>query len=451
MRHIVAFWRHRLREIVVGNTLLKAIAARLDRLRARLTSNPTLRLARVARAAHLGGARFHSAVRREFERFAADSVDWKSVGGSPARTDLPKAIILKPPVSEDERGVLHVAFEEQWLRLLRSGQAAAIGQRDDLLLGPSWCLPPDLAMLLAGKIWPNPVFTLLSHLDDAATIRSLTDRIIPVPLLASSWVNPDLYEGHLDRPRDYDLVMLANFASFKRHWLFFHTLRRLPKSYRVLLMGVPMGDRTGDVLREEARSFGVADRFDLIVKPTRQQVVEGLCRSRASLIFSRMEGSCIAVAESLFADTPVGLFSDARIGSRAFINEWTGRLLTRRRLAEQIRRFVEEADRYRARSWALEHISCYRSHEVLNDHLRTAALREGRPWTRDIVPMQNDLFPRYLDSETTAAGREWNDDFFRRYGVRIGEPAVQGKGERPTSEPPASAGGVAAPTTYSPR
>ena len=63
---------------------------------------------------------------------------------------MPKAIILKPPVSDLERGVLHVAFEDQWLRLLRSNHAAEIARQYDLILGPSWSLPPDLPMLLAG-------------------------------------------------------------------------------------------------------------------------------------------------------------------------------------------------------------------------------------------------------------------------------------------------------------
>jgi glycosyltransferase involved in cell wall biosynthesis len=289
-----------------------------------------------------------------------------------------------------------------------------------LLLGPSWSPPPDLPLLLAAAVWPGRVFTLLSNYDDAGTMTELSDRIVPVPLLASSWVNPAEYDDCLPRAKVYDVVMLANFAGFKRHWLFFHTLRSLPRYFRVLLLGVPLGGRDERALREEARAFGVENRFDLIVRPTRAQVVEGLCRAKVSLIFSRQEGSCIAVAESLFADTPVGLFRDARIGSKAFLNEWTGRLLDRRGLASQIVQFVEESDRYRARSWAMEHISCFRSTEVLNDTLRDQARRDGLRWTRDAVPMQNDLVPRYLDVETALEMEEWNLDFLRRYGIRLG-------------------------------
>jgi len=46
-------------------------------------------------------------------------------------------------------------------------------------------------------------------------------------------------------------------------------------------------------------------------------------------VLSRREGSCVVVAESMFADTPVALLDNAVIGSRAFINDQTGRFSRR--------------------------------------------------------------------------------------------------------------------------
>src|SRR5256885_3842262 len=62
----------------------------------------------------------------------------------------------------------------------------------------------------------------------------------PLPLLASSWVDPDDFVPHLGQPKEYDLVMLAHFDPVKRHWLLFEALRKLPRSVRVLLMGLPL-------------------------------------------------------------------------------------------------------------------------------------------------------------------------------------------------------------------
>jgi glycosyltransferase involved in cell wall biosynthesis len=424
MSYWMTYLRHALPEALRAHPMARAALARAVWLKARLERrSPTRRLALLARAAQLcpGSRGLLASARAELERFDPARIDWGVVGGATDRPELPKAIILKPPVSPSEKGLLHIAFEDQWLRLLRSGCAAAVARRYDLLLGPSWSPPPDLPLLLALKLWPGRLYTLLSNFDDAAAMRGLSERLVPVPLLASSWVDPAAYEPYLGQPRDYDLVMLANFSRVKRHWLLFHTLRRLPRRYRVLLLGVPLGGRGEQALRDEARSFGVQDRFDLLARPPRSEILRGLCRARASLIFSRLEGSCIAVAESLLADTPVGLFRGARIGSRSFLNERTGRLLDRGwRLPGQIQRLVEEAERFQPRAWALENISCHQSQRTLNAALREEARREGRPWTRDAAAMRNDVLPGYLSAEVDAEMRPWIDDFARRYGLRLG-------------------------------
>jgi Glycosyl transferases group 1 len=246
---------------------------------------------------------------------------------------------------------------------------------------------------------------------------------VPVPLLASSWVNADAYQEHLGAAKDYDVIMVANFAPYKRHWLFFQMLRRLPRRYRVLVMGVPLGRRTEQALRDEARAFGVHDRFELRTRLSDAAIAEGLCRSRTSLIFSGQEGSCIAVAESLFADTPVGLFHDARVGSKAFINSSTGRLLTRHNTAAQVQDFIETSSSYRPRQWALANITCRHGHAVLNRHLREDALRRRQPWTRDLLPFYQNALPRYLCAADEREAAPWYDDFSRAYGVRLGAPA----------------------------
>jgi len=111
-----------------------------------------------------------------------------------------------------------------------------------------------------------------------------------------------------------------------------------------------------------------------------------LARARISLILSRQEGSCIAVAESLFADTPVGLLEDARVGSKAFINEQTGRLLRPHRLGEQLADFVASTDQFQPREWAMKNqISCFGSTRVLNEYLCREQTRQGLPWTADIA------------------------------------------------------------------
>src|SRR5256885_6298241 len=108
----------------------------------------------------------------------------------------------------------------------------------------------------------------------------------PFPPLASSWVDPDDFVPPLGQPKEYDLVMLAHFDPVKRHWLLFAALRKLPRSVRVLLMGLPLGGRTELDFMDEAREFGVADRFELQLRPSPAEMMSGLAQNRDQLGFS---------------------------------------------------------------------------------------------------------------------------------------------------------------------
>jgi glycosyltransferase involved in cell wall biosynthesis len=449
--HLVRYGRESLRDWVKYDPCCAGLASRALAAAARFARRPERALALLVVAARAcPDAARRQALEAELRRRAAAldpaALDWGQVCAAPTdRPDVPKAIILKPPVSAAEKGVLYVTFEDQWLRLLRGDRARAIAEQYDLVLGPTWSPPHDLPLLVAARLWPGPLYTLLSNFDDAAAMRRLADNLVPIPLLASSWVNPDAYREYLGAAKEYDVVMVANFAPYKRHWLFFQMLRGLPRRYRVLLLGVPVGPWTERALRDEARAFGVHDRFELRTRLSDAAVAEALCRSRTSLIFSGQEGSCIAVAESLFADTPAGLFHDARVGSKAFINPSTGRLLTRHGLAAQVQDFIETSASYRPRQWALANISCRQSHAVLNRHLRDDAGRRGLPWTRDLVPFYQNALLRYLGADDERAAAPWYDDFARDFGVRLGAPAGRGPcvptdtpGLRPTLGAPCS-------------
>ncbi len=402
---------------------------------ARLRRKPMQRLTMLARAARLRPTLQRLTRMKPVLDACLDRIDGASLGTA-KRNDIGKGIILKPPVSAREKGVLYLTFEEQWLRFLRAGNSADIAQRYDVVLGPSTSPPPQVEMLLMAKFWPGPLYTLLSNFDDAELLRTLSPKLRPVPLLASSWVDPNDFTPHLSKMKEYDLVMLSHFDPVKRHWLMFEALRKLPRSRRILLMGVPLGGRTREHLLAEACAFGVQDRFELLVRPSRVEVMSILARGRVSVIFSKQEGACIAVTESLFANTPVGLFREARIGSKAFINEQTGRLLDRRGLARQLDAFIDEADRYRPREWAERNISCHVSLSVLNDVLRRAALEQGGEWTRDLVPIRKDLVPSYLSSADETAMRPCYEDFAKCYGLLLGPAARPGWGMRATEREP---------------
>ncbi|HKB38233.1 MAG TPA: hypothetical protein VKD72_17425, partial [Gemmataceae bacterium] len=120
---------------------------------------------------------------------------------------------------------------------------------------------------------------------------------------------------------------------------------------------------------------------------------------------------------------------------KAFINGRTGMLLQRRRLAEQLQRFVETAEEYRPREWALDHISCHVSRRALNRVLQQAARRDDVPWTRDVLPFAKALVPVYLSPTDEAEMTPWYEDFAECYGLLLGPAAARAAGPASTLAP----------------
>src|SRR5262249_39478761 len=172
--------------------------------------------------------------------------------------------------------------------------------------------------------------------------------------------------------------------------------------------------------RAEARCFGVDGRFEILSNATYPEVVRALCRAKTSVVLSRREGSCLVVAESLFADTPAALLEDAEIGSRAFINPATGRFLRHANLAAQLVEFIEAAPTYAPRRWAEANISCFHSTRVLNDVIKRHQLQAGQDWTQDIAPLYwcpDPCLARKEDRRRLAAARH---EIRTQFGLDMG-------------------------------
>jgi glycosyltransferase involved in cell wall biosynthesis len=367
--------------------------------------------------------------------------DWQRHFPETAEPLVRNGIILKAP-SPGERGVLLITFEDQWLRLLRHGDRAALARDYELVLSPTWSPPYDLPMAAVAALWPGErIFTLLSNFADEEVYRRFHPKLRPVPLLASSWVDPEIHEGGAVE-KEFDVVMVANFSPYKRHRAFFAALaaaRKQGRKLRVLLAGVPWQGRTADSLQALANAYGVGDQITIRVNLSDQDLRRAIRSARTAVIFSLIEGSCVAAAECLLLDVPLGMLADAHIGSKAFINEQTGRLLRpgARRTASDLARFVDDSASFRARQWMLDReITFAGSTRVLNAALREAS---GGTWTRDLVEHRHvRLRPRHASPEDAARFAPLYRGFADRYGVSIelntGAPAAPARVNRPPVE-----------------
>jgi Glycosyl transferases group 1 len=363
-------------------------------------------------------------IQDHLSRLNPANIDWSEFVPTVGNPVLATSALLKAPIGEREKGVLFLSFEREWVKLLRHCDPRELARHYCVVVAPS-SDPHNLINYVFPTTFPGPIFTLISHAEEVDVLPRISANYTVIPLYASSWVDPARFQPLPRRQRDVDLIMVANFAKFKRHWALFRALRHMPRNLRVLLIGQDQDGRTADTIRETARWYSVPDRFEILTNQPHAEVARWLCRSRASVILSRREGSCVVVAESLFADAPAALLANAEVGSRAFINSATGRLLSADRpLAPQLIDFLQSAEQFAPRQWAEEHIACSRSSRTLNDGVKKHLLTLGQEWTQDLAELNWRPDPRLVKPEDRQRLRPAYDDVKKRFGLDL-SPALE--------------------------
>jgi glycosyltransferase involved in cell wall biosynthesis len=349
-------------------------------------------------------------------------VDWSRLTTDWKTDRIEKAVILKPFVSPHERGVVLVSFDYQWPRLLGVPKLQEFTERYQLITAPTWCPPYAVENTLFPAQYPDKrIVTLISNVRDEAYFPRLSPKYHVVPLYASNWVNPDLYPQVPPEEKNIDIVMVAGFGAYKRHFALFRALRELPPGTRVVLVGQPNAGRDREALLREAGYYGVRDRIELRESVPDAVVVDTLAHAKIGLILSRREGSCVAVVESMIANTPIGVLEDATVGSKVFVNEHTGMLLRSENLGAQLKQFLERFQSYSPRQYALEQgWCCFGSTKKLNQALRQLAVDAGEEWTEDIAVHHWRPDPQLLHASDRERLESEYQDVQQRFGLQLG-------------------------------
>jgi glycosyltransferase involved in cell wall biosynthesis len=411
------------RNLLATTTLLKTPAAQAaNTVEAARIIHELCQAARLAATSSMM-VRAEAAIARQLPAIDPEHIPWSEFLSDFGFDRVQKAIVLKRYVSEREKGVVFVSFDNQMARLAKARNLRQFAERYTLVLSPSWSPPHSIASYLFPRLYPDPIFCLISNPRDLDIFPRISDRYRMVPLYASSWFDPRKYAAVAAAEKDIDILMVANFGKFKRHHAFFAALRNLPHDYRILLVGQNERGRTKETVLSEAAAFGVRDRFEIRQDVPYQELQELMARARTSLVLSRREGSCVVVVESMFANTPVAVYEDAEMGSRVFINDRTGRLLKHNNLAAQLRDFVESSAQYEPRKWVMENgVDCVASSRILNQVLKEHALSSGDEWTEDIATLRWRPDPQYYDTQDAERLRPSYAEIESRCGIGIAVP-----------------------------
>jgi glycosyltransferase involved in cell wall biosynthesis len=358
------------------------LAHSIERLRPVRTAGAhlpeTLRLAlRFARE-----RRIQAATASSFERWRASCCI--SAAARPGQARLRSSLIVKPPGPGAEKGVLFLGAERDLTELVTSTLLPAV-QRDYTIFALSAWSPPNPKVFAAvARAAADPVHIGVSHLGDAATYHMYGPKVVSVPLMASDWLNPAEFTPIPAGARDIDLIMVASWGRYKRHWLLFEALRTLPRTLRVVLVGTPSEGRSLEDVRAEAALWGVKQEITFVEDLSIEDVYQLQGRSRIAVQFSGREGSCVAVTEAMMAGTPVGVPADSHIGAAAHINDHTGRLLPRRELGRALGLLIEQSSEFNPHRWLTEN-ACYATSVArLECHLAESA---PYTWSRGIFPV----------------------------------------------------------------
>jgi glycosyltransferase involved in cell wall biosynthesis len=430
MRHkLETSIRDHLRYAKASRSILSLILEYQDNLRGNGNRSSEIAgsLKRLTRSARLGIdtrslTDLESKIIKKMSNWSLNNFEWDWFFPNSAPRMIQKSIILKRPRSRGEKGVLFVAWEDNWLRILRYADLEKLARDYTLVLSPTWSPPYDLPMLTACKAWPSHFFTILSNFDDAPIFSRLCSKIVVIPLLASSWVNPSIFkpDNFFSSKKVYDIAVLSSFAVYKRHIALFKILKKLPKNIRAVLLGRSWDGRTSETIEREAELFGVGDRITIMENLADKEMINVLQSAKVSVITSLREGSCVAVTESLFCDVPVALLEGSRIGSKSMINHHTGRILRSGQLAEDLKDFIEHYQDYQPRKWMLENgMACESSSQRLNEEIKRWSIQHGEPWTADLLTMHWRPTPKYLNGEEASGIFEEYSRFSNSYNVPI--------------------------------
>lgn len=348
-------------------------------------------------------------------RYSELEVGWHSYGNSLTRTNkgtstrITTSVVLREPTTRD-KGVLYISFEYNWLRLVAHERLSRVMQHFYVVGASSWS-PTDFSCLanLSGAS-EDPFFVGISNQADLAAYRAAAPVIVPVSQLASDWVDPAEFTPRPVSDRDIDIVMVAHWAKWKRHWLLFRALRNLPGRLNVVLVGRDVDGRTADTLLAEARESGVRQQVTVFTNINAKAVRQLLSRSRVSVVLSAREGSCVSVAESLAADCPVACLYESHIGSLKYINERTGRRAHAFSLDRTLMELLESSAELSPREWYSSNSGCWHASKSLDNELANYARSVGRDPVTPIAPLKWSYVPTYArqeDSARLAGAREF--------------------------------------------
>ena len=331
---------------------------------------------------------------------------------------LTRTIILKAPGAAGEKGVILAYFEYNLARLvlgLNESELKWITDRFEIILAASWT-PTDYSLLgFAASILPDGLWIQPATHGERTRLAAFHPKVRCLPGLACDWINPTFYQPKQWDERSIDILMIANWGAFKRHWEFFQALTQMPAKLRVVLVGQKEGTNTLETIQRLAKQIGVPQTLDIRESLSIEEVTHLQCDAKISMVNSRREGGCVAMVESLFAGCAIAMREGASIGSAAHINERTGSFLRPGYMAEDLMKLLKKGQQLNSAKWATENVSCFTTLLGIEKSIQANALLKSGVFTQGLIQPHWRPYPAF--SYPNQATQLWPiyDDLHQRF------------------------------------
>ncbi|MGE3864479.1 MAG: glycosyltransferase [Burkholderiaceae bacterium] len=333
--------------------------------------------------------------------------------------------VLKSP-GENERGVLYFYYSYIYPLFLRHFDAHEVAQKYHLVIEPSWSGYCDLNILCLTSL-RTPVFVGSIEPRDSTFVQSASPDLIPVSIGGNTWIDTRVFRPLPEVTKDLDVICVAAWSGYKRHWAIFRALRELKqrgRTVRIALVGYAMELQLSDI-RALADQFEVGDCVSLYEKLSSAEVNQLLNRSKVNLLWSRREGVNRAIIEGMAANVPCIVRAGFNYGfPYPYINKQTGRFCKEEDLPDCLAYMIDNYQSFSPRDWILSRMTPEHSTAVLNDAVRTRSLEAGERWTTDLVAKINSLDG--LTYYRTEDRQKFDEDY------RFLRSMIRASGSRPT-------------------
>jgi glycosyltransferase involved in cell wall biosynthesis len=332
---------------------------------------------------------------------AAQAAAAFALDGSGSNSLLRDLLVLKS-ASADEKGVILLKYAKTFDAVQALLDVTRLMDHYTFVLEPCWAgyCDPSILMFTAAR---HPVIVQCFTESDYRFIAELGQPMVPVRLGPADWVDAELFKPS-SIAKNYDVVMVANWASHKRHALLFDALASVRhRSFRVLLIGFPWAGRTADDIRREAVAIGNSNvTIDVIENLPASEVARHVSQAKAFVFLSRKEGDNKALVEAMFADVPAVVYAQTIGGAASRINPHTGVLAAEHELGARILEVIDHGKRFTPRKWAITHTGSAVATRTLDQAIATAARERGEPYTTSIVEKTNAPNLTYKDPNSRA-------------------------------------------------